>query len=146
MARVRVAFIEDDSGFLTVLERRFMALGWDRQVLSASVGPDQLTQLRLHALVINPALTGLQYIERISTALPGLALLVCSRPAPVADRVRGLRAGADDWITKPCHPEELVARIQAVLRRRRAEMLIEDRRDRGGRAGDPAGPLRRLRG
>jgi DNA-binding response OmpR family regulator len=41
----------------------------------------------------------------------------------VADRVRGLRAGADDWITKPCHPEELVARIQAVVRRRRAGEL-----------------------
>ncbi len=126
MARVRVAFIEDDSGLLTVLERRFTSLGWDRHVLSASVGPDQLAQLRLHALVINPALTGLQYVERISTVLPGLALLVCSRPAPVADRVYGLRSGADDWITKPCHPEELVARIEAVMRRRRAEMLIGD--------------------
>jgi DNA-binding response OmpR family regulator len=41
----------------------------------------------------------------------------------VADRVRALRTGADDWITKPCHPEELVARIEAVLRRRRAGEL-----------------------
>jgi DNA-binding response OmpR family regulator len=126
VARVRVALIDDDRGLLTVLERRFTALGWDRQVLSAPVGPDQLTQLRLHALIVNPALTGLQYIERISTGLPGLALLVCSRSAPVADRVRALRGGADDWITKPCHPEELVARIEAVMRRRRAEMLIGD--------------------
>jgi DNA-binding response OmpR family regulator len=52
-----------------------------------------------------------------------LALLVCSRPEPVAERVRALRSGADDWITKPCHPDELVARIQAVLRRRRAGEL-----------------------
>src|SRR6202020_1331072 len=35
-------------------------------------------------------------------------------------------AGADDWITKPCHPEELVARIQSVLRRRRAGELASD--------------------
>jgi DNA-binding response OmpR family regulator len=49
-----------------------------------------------------------------------VALLIVSDPAPVADRVRGLRGGADDWITKPVHPEELVARIQSVLRRRRA--------------------------
>jgi DNA-binding response OmpR family regulator len=46
-----------------------------------------------------------------------------SAPATVSERVRGLRAGADDWITKPCHPEELLARIQAVLRRRRAGEL-----------------------
>jgi DNA-binding response OmpR family regulator len=59
--------------------------------------------------------------------LPGLALLVCSPPTTVSERVRGLRAGADDWITKPCHPEEVLARIQAVLRRRRAgELPVED--------------------
>jgi two-component system response regulator RegX3 len=33
--------------------------------------------------------------------------------------VRGLRLGADDWITKPCHPEEVIARVEAVVRRRR---------------------------
>jgi DNA-binding response OmpR family regulator len=33
--------------------------------------------------------------------------------------VRGLRLGADDWVTKPCHPEELIARVEAVSRRRR---------------------------
>jgi DNA-binding response OmpR family regulator len=33
--------------------------------------------------------------------------------------VRGLRLGADDWVTKPCHPEELIARVEAVARRRR---------------------------
>ncbi len=52
---------------------------------------------------------------------------MCSATAPVAERVRALRGGADDWIGKPCHPEELVARIQAVLRRRRAgEQAIGD--------------------
>ena len=37
----------------------------------------------------------------------------------VAQRVRGLRLGADDWITKPCHPEEVLARVEAVVRRRK---------------------------
>jgi DNA-binding response OmpR family regulator len=116
---VRVALIDDDSGFITVLDRRFQALGWERDVLGYAVGPDQLAALRIHALIINPVLTGLEYIERISGSLPGLAMLVCTGPAPLADRVRALRGGADDWMTKPCHPEELVARVQAILRRRR---------------------------
>jgi DNA-binding response OmpR family regulator len=125
--RVRVALIDEDSGLLTVLDRRFGALHWERETLTYAAGPDQLAALRLHALVVNPALTGLDYIERIGLALPGLAMLVVSDPAPVAERVRALRGGADDWITKPCHPEELVARIQAVLRRRRAgELPVED--------------------
>jgi DNA-binding response OmpR family regulator len=123
---IRVALIDDDSGLMTMLERRFNALGWERHVLSYAAGPDQLKALRLHALVVNPALTGLEYVERIGAALPGLALIVCCGPAPVADRVRGLRGGADDWLSKPCHPEELVARIQAVLRRRRAGELPAD--------------------
>jgi DNA-binding response OmpR family regulator len=124
---IRVALIDDDSGLLTVLERRFAALRWQREVLAYAAGPDQLAALRLHAVIVNPAVTGLDYVARVAMALPGLALLVCTGPAPIADRVRGLREGADDWITKPCHPEELVARIQAVLRRRRAgELPVDD--------------------
>ena len=45
--------------------------------------------------------------------------MVCTGPSTVAQRVRGLRLGADDWITKPCHPEEVIARVQSVVRRRR---------------------------
>jgi DNA-binding response OmpR family regulator len=119
-ARIRVALIDDDSGLVTVLERRFVALRWEWQLLSYAAAPEALATLHLHAAIVNPALTGLEYVERTAAALPGLALLVCTNQATVADRVRGLRGGADDWITKPCHPEELVARIQAVLRRRRA--------------------------
>ncbi|HEY8624776.1 MAG TPA: response regulator transcription factor [Solirubrobacteraceae bacterium] len=122
---IRVALIDDDSGLVTVLDRRFAALGWDRRLLSCASGPDQLAVLRIHALIVNPALTGIDYVERTAAALPGLAILVCSGPAPVADRVRALRGGADDWVTKPCHPEELIARVQAVLRRRRTGELPE---------------------
>jgi DNA-binding response OmpR family regulator len=92
-------------------------------VIGYAAEPEQLMALKIHALIVNPAITGLGYIEWLSERMPGLALLVCSRPAPVAERVRGLRTGADDWITKPCDPDELVARIQAVLRRRRAGEL-----------------------
>jgi DNA-binding response OmpR family regulator len=108
---------------VTVLDRRFAALRWERELLGYAAVPEQLAGMRLHALIVNPELTGLEYIEWTSRALPGLALIVCSGPAPVADRVRCLRGGADDWITKPCHPEELVARIEAILRRRRAGQL-----------------------
>ena len=124
---IRLALIDDDSGLVTVLDRRFAALRWSCQLLGYAAGPDQLATLRLHALLVNPGLTGLAYVERIARTLPGLALLICSGPAPVADRVRGLRGGADDWMTKPCHPDELVARIQTVLRRRRTgETPIHD--------------------
>jgi DNA-binding response OmpR family regulator len=124
---IRVALIDDDSGLLTVLERRLGALRWEMEVLAFPPDAGHVAALRLHALIVNPRLTGIDYVERIAATLPGLALLVCTGPATVSERVKGLRAGADDWVTKPCHPEELLARIQAVLRRRRAgEMPLDE--------------------
>lgn len=116
---VRLALIDDDSGLVAVLDRRLEALHWDRELFGYAPAPDQLAALRLHSLIVNPAITGLEYVERVAGALPGLGLLVVAPPSPVADRVRALRGGADDWIAKPCHPDELVARVEAVLRRRR---------------------------
>ena len=48
-----------------------------------------------------------------------MGVIVCTGPTSVSQRVRGLRAGADDWVTKPCHPEEVLARVEAVVRRRK---------------------------
>jgi DNA-binding response OmpR family regulator len=124
---VRVAIIDDDSGLLTVLDRRMELLNWERWVLPYAADPGELAELRLHALVINAALAGPAFLETVADAMPGLALLIVSPPAPVSDRVRALRGGADDWITKPCHPEELIARVQAVLRRRRAGVAGPER-------------------
>jgi DNA-binding response OmpR family regulator len=125
--QVRIAIVDDDSGLVTMLERRFEALHWEHEVLAYPPGHDQLAAMRLQAVVLNPELSGLDYIERVSGVLPALAILVICRPTQVADRVRALRTGADDWITKPCHPEELIARMQAVMRRRRlGDVLLED--------------------
>jgi DNA-binding response OmpR family regulator len=78
--------------------------------------------MRLSALVIDLAVLGPQaweWLERLCGALPELGIVVCTGPSTVAQRVRGLRLGADDWVTKPCHPEEVIARVQGVVRRRR---------------------------
>jgi len=124
---VRILLVDADTGLTSTLGRRFNALHWEHEVLNYAPGPDHLAAMRLHALVVNPALSGIDYIERLGLSLPALAVVAVSDPAPVADRVRALRGGADDWITKPCHPEELVARLQAVLRRRRiGDMPIDE--------------------
>jgi DNA-binding response OmpR family regulator len=124
---VRIVLVDDDSGLLTLLARRLEALRWAHEVMTYAPGPDQLAAMRAHAMILNPALSGMDYIERIANAMPNLALLVIADPAPVADRVRALRTGADDWVTKPCHPEELIARVQAIIRRRRVgELPLDD--------------------
>jgi DNA-binding response OmpR family regulator len=120
---VRLALIDEDSGLETVLRRRLRAIGWDASVFVHAPAPPDLAALRLHIALVNPAVTGLQYVEMLCRRLPGLAVIVISPPAPVSDRVSGLRGGADDWMTKPVHPDELIARIEAVLRRRRTGEL-----------------------
>jgi DNA-binding response OmpR family regulator len=126
---VRVAVIDTDSGFVRVLEKRMEAMGWQYRVLASPVAPDELVAMRINCLVLDLALLGPEawdYLTRVSEEVPGLGIVVCTQNATVAQRVRGLRLGADDWVAKPCHPEEVVARIEAVARRRRRAMAPQD--------------------
>ena len=121
-ASIRLAVIDADSGFLQVLSKRLEGVGWQYRVLASPVPPDAVVAMRLNAIVIDLATLGPQgwdYLDRLCSSIPGLGVIVCTERSTVAQRVRGLRLGADDWITKPCHPEEVIARVQSVVRRRR---------------------------
>ena len=121
-APLRLAVIDSDSGFLHVLEKRVRARGWQQRVVPGAVPVEELVALRLGALVIDLSVLGASgwaYLEQVCTALPALPTIVCTGPSTVAERVRALRLGADDWLAKPCHPEELIARIEAIVRRGR---------------------------
>jgi DNA-binding response OmpR family regulator len=119
---LRIAVLDRDSGFIQVLSKRLDRLGWEHRVLGSPVPTDAVVSMRLSALVVDLAVLGPQawaWLERLCGAVPELGIIVCTGPSTVAQRVRGLRLGADDWITKPCHPEEVIARVQSVVRRRR---------------------------
>ena len=126
--RLRLAVIDRDPGFMQVLSKRLDGRGWEHRVLSNPVTSDALVAMRLNALVLDLSLIGpdgWDYLERICNRLPGLAVIVCTGPSSVAQRVRGLRIGADAWVTKPCHPEELICVVEAALRRHRRSELAE---------------------
>jgi DNA-binding response OmpR family regulator len=124
--RLRLAVLDRDPGFMQVLSKRLDALGCEYRPLSAPLNADALVTMRLNALVLDLAIlgpTGWGYLEQVCARLPGLAVVVCTGPSSVAQRVRGLRLGADAWITKPCHAEEVICVIEAAVRRhRRTEM------------------------
>jgi DNA-binding response OmpR family regulator len=119
---LRIAVLDSDSGFIQVLSKRLDRLGWEHRVLASPVPSEAVVSMRLSALVVDLAVLGPQawsWLERLCDALPELGVVICTGPSTVAQRVRGLRLGADDWVTKPCHPEEVIARVQSVVRRRR---------------------------
>ena len=122
----RVAIADRDSGFVQTLIKRLPAAAME-PILVGPVQPDALVSMRLDALVLDLEVLGeglWTALEQICERLPALSVIVCTGTSSVAQRVRGLRLGADAWVTKPCHPEELVCVVGAVLRRnRRAELL-----------------------
>jgi DNA-binding response OmpR family regulator len=131
MADLRIAILDSDSGFVRVLVKRAGDLGWQYRCLESPPPVEEFVAMRVNALVVDLALlgpSGWEFLERVSGALPGMGVIVCTGPTSVSQRVRGLRAGADDWVTKPCHPEEVLARVNAVIRRRKRS---SDRSDVG---------------
>jgi len=119
--QMRIAVLDRDTGFIQVLSKRLERIGFEHRVLSSPVSLETLASMRLSALVVDLTVLGPQaweWIERVCESLPALSVVVCTGPSTVAQRVRGLRLGTDDWITKPCHPEEVIARVEGLLRRR----------------------------
>jgi DNA-binding response OmpR family regulator len=126
---IRIAILDSDSGFVRVLVKRAEDRGWQYRRLESAPRLEEFVAMRVNALVVDLELLehgGWDFLERLSAAIPGLGVVVCTGRSTVAQRVRGLRLGADDWVTKPAHPEEVLARVEAVVRRRkRASARVE---------------------
>jgi DNA-binding response OmpR family regulator len=121
-APLRIAVLDHDSGFLVVLAKRLERLEWSHRVLAPTVSTEKIASMCLDALVIDLAVLGprpWRWLERLCLAGPKSRIIICTASSTVTERVRALQMGADDWLTKPCHPEELVARIEAVVGHRR---------------------------
>jgi DNA-binding response OmpR family regulator len=126
---IRLAVVDIDSGFVQVLTKRLESHGWQYRVLGSVPRVEELVSMRLNALVVDLGMLGpdaWSFLERVCSELPGMGVVVCTGRSSVAQRVRGLRLGADDWMTKPCHPEELIARVEAVVRRRKRSAVRID--------------------
>jgi two-component system alkaline phosphatase synthesis response regulator PhoP len=117
----RVLIIEDDAAIRRGLVDALSASGY--RVLEAADGTTGLevastADLDLVLLdVLMPGLDGMQVLERLRPIKPGLPVIMLTARGEEEDRVRGLRLGADDYVVKPFSLPELLARIEAVLRR-----------------------------
>jgi DNA-binding response OmpR family regulator len=112
-----IAILDRDSGFQMVLAKRMERHGWKHKTLPIRISAKALEAIEADALIIDLAVLGPQrwkWLGRLCKQRPDLAVIVCTGSSTVAERVCGLRLGADDWLSKPCHPEELIARVEAV--------------------------------
>src|SRR4051794_41656983 len=120
---IRLAVIDTDSAFLTVLGKRLDGAGWEHRVLAGSVPIDDLVSMKLNALLVDLSVIGPQgweFLADVCSSIPGLGVLVCTNQSTVAQRVRGLRLGADDWIAKRCHPGGGMARADTGAQGRKS--------------------------
>ena len=122
-----ILVIEDDQRMQKVLHRIFDEEGY-RVVLAGDglAGVEAFHANDPLAVVLDlvlPQLSGREVCKRIKAARPETPVLVLSAISEVVDKVLLLEFGAEDYITKPFSPRELLARVQAAIRRRRKPAL-----------------------
>jgi len=118
---VRVLVVDDESNLTELLSMALRYEGWD--IKSAGTGSGAVRtakDFRPDAVVLDmmlPDFDGMEVLRRLRDEDPTVPVLFLTARDAVEDRVAGLTAGGDDYVTKPFSLEEVVARVRALLRR-----------------------------
>lgn len=120
MSQPRLLIVDDDRELSSMLQTYLEAAGFSVDLHSSGLGVDAVIQRHRPDLllldVMLPGEDGLSIARRLSGTLP---ILMLSARGEDLDRILGLELGADDYLTKPFNPRELLARVKALLRRPR---------------------------
>lgn len=118
---MRILLVEDDSKIASFVSKGLKAAGF--AVDTAADGEEGLhlaLQEPYDAAIIDimlPVLDGLTLIERLRAQKKNTPVIILSAKRSVDDRIKGLQTGGDDYLTKPFSFSELLARVQALIRR-----------------------------
>ncbi|MFD9631310.1 response regulator transcription factor [Streptomyces violascens] len=118
---VRILVVDDEPDLTEVLSGALRSEGWD--VRSAADGASALSiaaAFRPDAVVLDwmlPDLDGLHVLREMRVGLPDVCVLFLTARDSVEDRIAGITAGGDDYVTKPFSLEEVLARLRGLLRR-----------------------------
>ena len=122
---IRALVVDDEEMLKELVSMGLKMIGWEVQ--SAGDGPSALAiarDWRPDVLVLDimmPGFDGLELLSRIRKFYPEVPCLFLTAKDSVDNRIEGLAAGADDYVTKPFRLAELLARVRALLRRQVAE-------------------------
>jgi two-component system phosphate regulon response regulator OmpR len=122
--KTKILVVDDDLRLRDLLNRYLTEQGFSvRAVSDAADMNRQLTRERYDLMVLDlmlPGEDGLSICRRLRGSNEKMPIIMLTAKGDDVDRIVGLEVGADDYLAKPFNPRELVARIQAVLRRRPA--------------------------
>jgi DNA-binding response OmpR family regulator len=117
----RIAVVERDRALQKILRRLFSLEGYEVDVIPEGAACLEMLHHRLPSAVIldlpHPGSSGCDLCREIANLVPDLPLVILSASAKVADKVLLLEMGADDYVTIPFSPRELIARLRALIRR-----------------------------
>lgn len=116
----RILVVEDDPSVQKALKRLFETEGYTVEVQANGQSALESFQLAPPAVIILdlrlPKLSGSDLCKAVKAQAPALPIVVLSATSDVSDKVLLLELGADDYVTKPFSPRELLARVRAALR------------------------------
>ena len=118
---IRVLVVDDEAVLAEMVSMALRYEGWD--IGTAADGASAVAaarELRPDAVVLDvmlPDMSGLEVLAKLREQTPGLPVLLLTAKDAVEDRIAGLTAGGDDYVTKPFSLEEVVLRLRSLLRR-----------------------------
>ncbi|MFJ8823726.1 response regulator transcription factor [Streptomyces sp. NPDC102467] len=130
---VRVLVVDDEQSITELLSMALRYEGWQIRTAGDGAGAVQTArEFRPDAVVLDmmlPDMDGLSVLGRLRRELPDVPVLFLTAKDAVEDRIAGLTAGGDDYVTKPFSLEEVVARLRGLIRRtgaadRRSESVL----------------------
>ena len=117
----KILIVDDDPGLSSLLERFFTSKGYRARAVPNVEQMDRLLSREVFNLVVLdlmlPGEDGLSACRRLRAANNNIPIIMLTAKGDELSRIKGLELGADDYLGKPFNPDELMARVKAVLRR-----------------------------
>jgi len=124
---IRVLTVDDETSLTELLSMALRYEGWEVSTAASGLAAVKTArEVRPDAIVLDmmlPDFDGLEVMRRIRAEQPDVPVIFLTAKDALDDRIGGLTAGGDDYVTKPFSLEELVARLRALLRRSGATTL-----------------------